>query len=324
MKRTEILLALLLLVLPGCTAQENTRHCTIAFYNVENLFDTIDDPATMDDEFTPTGRYRYTDKVYRQKLHNIATVIGKLDAALVGLAEIENNTVLKDLAAQPELKKHSYQYAWYNSPDPRGIDVALLYNPAHFKVIHTEAIPVRMKGMATRDVLYVQGILDGDTVHVHVNHWPSRGEGLQESIPKRRAAAMVTEKNVRGILAANPQAKIIIMGDMNDNPDDESISKVLGAKNDKNARLYNPWAIYYKQGKGTSVYNRKWDHFDQVIISKAFMNGDGWQYEKAEIFDAAFIRNKGYEDAYPLRSFKGYHWNNGYSDHLPVVLHLRR
>ncbi|HEY9177077.1 MAG TPA: endonuclease/exonuclease/phosphatase, partial [Flavipsychrobacter sp.] len=211
MKGTEILLALLLLALPGCTAQENTRHCAVAFYNVENLFDTVDDPATMDDEFTPTGRYRYTDKVYRQKLHNIATVIGELNAALVGLAEIENSTVLKDLAAQPELKKYNYKYAWYNSPDPRGIDVALLYEPARFKVIYTKAIPVRMKGMATRDILYVKGILDGDTVHVHVNHWPSRGEGMAESAPKRRAAAMVAEENVRGILAGNPRAKIIIM-----------------------------------------------------------------------------------------------------------------
>lgn len=323
MKRIEILLALLL-TLTSCAAQEDQQHCAVAFYNVENLFDTVDDPATMDDEFTPTGRYRYTDKVYRQKLHNIATVIGELDAVLVGLAEIENNTVLKDLTAQPELKKYNYKYAWYNSPDPRGIDVALLYDPAHFMVLHTEAVPVRMKGLVTRDVLYVQGILDGDTVHVHVNHWPSRGEGMQESIPKRRAAAIIVEKNIRSILAANPKAKIIVMGDLNDNPGDESISEVLGAKNDRNAQLYNPWLGLHHSGKGTSVYNRKWDHFDQVIISKAFQAGDGWHYEKAEIFDAAFIRNKGFEDAYPLRSFKGYHWNNGYSDHLPVVLHLRR
>lgn len=323
MRRIEILLALLL-TLTSCAAQEDRQHCAVAFYNVENLFDTVDDPATMDDEFTPTGRYRYTDKVYRQKLHNIATVIGELDATLVGLAEIENNTVLKDLVVQPELKKHSYKYAWHNSPDPRGIDVALLYDPAHFKVLYTEAIPVRMKGLATRDILYVKGILDGDTVHVHVNHWPSRGEGLKESIPKRRAAAIITEKNIRSILAANPKAKIIIMGDMNDNPGDESISQVLGAKNDKNAKLYNPWMALHQSGKGTSVYNRKWDHFDQVIISRAFLQGGGWQYDKAEIFDAAFIRNKGFEDAYPLRSFKGYHWNNGYSDHLPVVLHLHR
>ena len=321
MRKIEILL-ILLLTLTSCAAQEDRKHCAVAFYNVENLFDTVDDPATMDDEFTPTGRYRYTDKVYKQKLHNIATVIGELDAVLVGLAEIENNTVLKDLVAQPELKKHGYKYAWYNSPDPRGIDVALLYDPAHFKVLHTKAIPVRMKGLVTRDVLYVKGILDGDTIHVHVNHWPSRGEGLKESIPKRRAAAIITEKNVRGILLAIPKEKIIVLGDMNDNPDDESISKVLGAKNDKNAKLYNPWMTLHQSGKGTSVYNRKWDHFDQVIISKAFLGGAGWRYERAEIFDAAFIRNKGFEDAYPLRSFKGYHWNNGYSDHLPVILHL--
>lgn len=323
MKRVEILLVLMLL-LTACTAQEEKQRCAVAFYNVENLFDTVDDPATMDDEFTPEGRYRYTDKVYQHKLHNIATVIRELDAVLVGLAEIENSTVLKDLVARPQLKKHNYGYIQYDSPDPRGIDVALLYNPEYFKVIRSEAIPVTMKGMATRDVLYVKGVLDGDTVHIHVVHWPSRSERLKESIPKRRAAAIVTEKSVRGILAANPKAKIIVMGDMNDNPDDESVSKVLGAKNDKNARLYNPWTVYYKEGKGTTVYHRQWDHFDQVILSRAFLDGEGWRYEKAEIFDAAFIRNQGFEDAYPLRSFKGYHWNSGYSDHLPVILHLRR
>lgn len=320
----KLLLPFLLLALGGCYAQEKQTRCAIAFYNVENLFDTVDDPRKQDDEFTPRGAYRYTDKVYQQKLHNIATVISKLDAVLVGLAEVENNTVLKDLANQAPLSGRKYKYVWYDSPDPRGIDVALLYDATRFKVLSSEAIPIQMKGLATRDVLYVKGILDGDTLHVHVNHWPSRSEGLKESMHKRRAAAITNEKNIRRILAANPNGKIIIMGDMNDNPDDESISNILGAKNDKNAKLYNPWYTLHKSGKGTSVYNRKWDHFDQVIVSHGLVNGKGWHFDKAEIYDADFIRNKGFEDAYPLRSFKGYHWNNGYSDHLPVILHLRK
>jgi len=326
MNKIKFPLIILMFALCSCAAQdEQKQQCNVAFYNVENLFDTVDDPQKNDDEFTPKGGYRYTDKVYRQKLHNIATVIGELDAVIVGLAEIENSTVLDDLTTQPELKKHHYKYAWFDSPDPRGIDVALLYDPTRFKVLHKEAIPIRMKGLATRDVLYVKGILDGDTVHVQVNHWPSRGEGMKESIPKRRVAAIVNEKNIRRILAANPDAKIMVMGDMNDNPDDESISKVLGAKNDKNAKLYNPWTTYYDQGKGTSVYHRQWDHFDQIIISSSWMNHTGgWQFEKAEIFDADFIRNTKYEDAYPLRSFKGKNWVNGYSDHLPVYIQLSR
>lgn len=315
---------ILLFVLTSCTAQDNKKTCAVAFYNVENLFDTEDDPATNDEEFTPKGAYRYTKKVYEQKLHNIATVINQLDAAIVGLAEIENATVLRDLIAQPELGNDNYEYVWYNSPDPRGIDVALLYNPALFKPLRTKAVPVRMKGMATRDVLLVSGVLQGDTVHVLVNHWPSRGEGLQESTPKRMAAAKVNRTITDSLSQRNRNAKIIIMGDMNDNPKDESITNVLGAKADKTGQLYNPWTAIHNSGKGTSVYHRKWDHFDQVIISTAFTKKSGWYYDKAEIFDEDFILNKGFEDAYPLRSFKGKNWNNGYSDHLPVILHLRK
>lgn len=303
-------------------AQKN--NCAIAFYNVENLFDTKDDPSTNDEEFTPGGAYRYTDKIYRQKLHNIATVIDKLDAVLVGLAEIENSTVLNGLIRQPELNSDNYRYAWHNSHDPRGIDVALLYNPNSFKLLHSKAIQLNMKGVATRDILYVTGILSGDTVHVLVNHWPSRGEGLQESKPKRNAMAQLNKRVVDSLQRRNKNAKIIIMGDLNDNPSDESVANTLGAKTDKSAQLYNPWAAVHKTGKGTSVFKRHWDHFDQVIISTSFTRKGGWQYDRADIFDEAFILNKGFEDAYPLRSFKGKYWNNGYSDHLPVILYLRK
>lgn len=318
------ILLILLLSVCGCTAQEKGRTQAIAFYNVENLFDTQDDPATNDDEFTPRGAYRYTEKIYKQKLHNIATVIDKLNASVVGLAEIENSTVLDDLVRQPELATDNYKYAWYNSPDPRGIDVALLYNPKVFKLLQSKKLPIVMKGVATRDVLLVSGVLAGDTVHILVNHWPSRGEGLQESEPKRMAAAQVNKRVVDSLTRINKDAKIIIMGDLNDNPADASISKVLGAKADKAGTLYNPWAAIHKSGKGTSVYHKKWDHFDQVIISSSLTKKSGWYFDKAQIFDEDFIRNKGFEDAYPLRSFKGKNWNNGYSDHLPVILYLKK
>lgn len=324
MYKSKVSLIALLFTFNICSAQENKKKCSIAFYNVENLFDTVDDPNTADEEFTPKGAYRYTEKVYAQKLHNIATVINKLNAVIVGLAEIENSTVLKDLVAQPELKKHNYKFAWYDSPDPRGIDVALLYNSEHFKLLQSKIYPVRMRGLRTRDVLHVSGVLQGDTVQILVNHWPSRGEGLQESIPKRLAAAQVNKKIVDSLLSKNSRNKIIIMGDMNDNPTDENITKVLGAGSAKTNTLYNPWADIYRSGKGTSVFHKKWDHFDQVIISSAWLKNSSWHFENAEIFDEDFVRNTKYADAYPFRSFNGKNWNNGYSDHLPVILHLSK
>lgn len=314
----------LILLIYSCTAQEKENNCAIAFYNVENLFDTKDDPKTADEEFTPKGAYRYTEKVYEQKLHNIATVIERLDAVIVGLAEVENSEVLDKLVAQPELQSGNYKYVWFNSPDPRGIDVALLYRQGSFKVLQSAPLAVKMKGMATRDVLYVQGVLSGDTVHLLVNHWPSRGEGMKESEPKRIAAAKLNRRVVDSLLLKDAHAQIIIMGDMNDNPDNTSIATVLGAGADKAGKLYNPCYQAYKTGRGTSVYHKQWDHFDQVIISAGLLKKQGWYYNRAQIYDADFIRNKGYEDAYPLRSFKGKNWNNGYSDHLPVLLHLKK
>lgn len=325
MNKLKTISAVLMFALSSCTAQDKSTTCNVAFYNVENLFDTVDDPNTNDDEFTPKGAYRYTDKVYQQKLHNIATVLSKLDATIIGLAEIENNTVLKDLITEPELKSYNYKYAWYDSPDPRGIDVALLYDASNFRLITSYALPVKRKGLATRDVLYVCGVLKGDTVHVLVNHWPSRREGIKESAPKRMAAAQVNRRKVDSLLSKNSKSKIIIMGDMNDNPDDDAITNTLGAKSNKSVPLSNPWLSGYQSGKGTSVYHKNWDHFDQILISKAWTsNNSGWHFKKAEIFDADFIRNTKYEDAYPLRSFKGKNWVNGYSDHLPIYIQLSK
>lgn len=333
-----IFILILTTTLFSCTAQQTGKqYCAVAFYNTENLFDTIDDPDTYDEDFTPGGTYRYTAKVYQQKLHNIATVIQKLGTdktpggvSLIGLAEIENMSVLKDLTAQNELKKRNYKYISYNSPDARGIDVALLYQPKQFKPLKSAPYAVKNNGYEfTRDVLYVCGILNGDTIHILVNHWPSRREGIAKSAPKRAAAAMVNKHIVDSLMRRNINARIIIMGDMNDNPRDESISKVLHAYGNKDIEklgfLYNPWQLIHKPGTGTSVYHREWDLFDQVIISDCWLHCKGWQYASADIFDEAFIRNdyKG-ADAYPKRSFKGNRWANGYSDHLPVVIYFSK
>lgn len=319
---------LLLITIYSCDAQNksSTNKTVVAFYNVENLFDTKDDPKTWDDDFTPKGSYRYTDKIYNQKLHNIAKVINEINPTIMGLAEVENNTVLKDLLNQPEIN-NQYKYVWFNSPDPRGIDVALLYNSSKFKVIASHNYPVVYTGMKTRDVLYVCGEMNGETVHILVNHWPSRREGERESEPKRIAAAKVNKRIVDSLFKKDANSKIFIMGDMNDNPDNNSIAKALGASpalKTKKGYLYNPWAAIYKSGKGTSVYHNQWDHFDQLIISGAVVDGKGLHYKSADIFDEDFIRNTKYEDAYPLRSFKGNNWANGYSDHFPIVMYLQQ
>ncbi|OSZ82037.1 hypothetical protein CAP35_01840 [Chitinophagaceae bacterium IBVUCB1] len=305
----------------------------VVFYNLENLFDTVNDPLTDDDEFTPTGNYRYTDKIYKQKLRNMAYALQRAGtdkspkgASIIGLAEVENNTVLNALIAQPELKARGYKYVWYNSTDPRGIDVAILYNPAHFKVIASRQLNVR-KG--AREPLYVKGVLAGDTLHILVNHWPSRKDGADETEHKRKEMAAANRKLIDEIRRINSNAKIVLMGDLNDNPDNESLTQVLGATanqdNVGNNTLFNPFAAMYASGKGTAVFQRRWDLFDQIVLTAGFVKNKGLQYAGAEIYDRPFLRQEtGKFRNYPFRSFRGTYWNNGYSDHFPVIVYLKK
>jgi endonuclease/exonuclease/phosphatase family metal-dependent hydrolase len=325
--------------LTGCAQKAQDNDITIAFYNCENFFDTVHDPAKNDEEFTPEGKYHYTQKIYEQKLHNIATVIqnmpGQDGPALVGMAEVENTTVLHDLTQQPEIAKHGYKYEWFQGPDPRGINVAMIYNPAQFRVLKAEPLHVDLTGVSgksiTRDVLHVYGILNGDTVHVFVNHWPSRLGGEEESGPKRAIAAKVNKDAIDAIMKNDPNAKAIVMGDLNDNPTDNSVVNVLGAKANKNdvapTGLYDPFTEIYNSCTGTEEYRHSWNLFDQVIISGSFLQNKNHKlhYDKAEIFKPDFIidKYKGHEGE-PKRSFVGTHWINGYSDHFPVILYLAR
>ena len=325
----------------GCAQKPGTdgHDVTIAFYNCENFFDTVDNPAKEDEEFTPEGKFHYTQKVYEQKVHNIATVIQSMDGndgpAIIGLAEIENNTVLNDLVNAPEIARRKYKFEWFDGPDPRGINVAMLYNPKYFRVLRSEPLHVDLTGVQgkviTRDVLHVYGILDGDTIDVFVNHWPSRIGGEEESGPKRAITAMVVKDAIASVMSKKPASKVIVMGDLNDNPDDKSVHEVLGAKYTQNevpvSGLYDPWEDIYKTGIGTEEYQHSWNLFDQIIISGAFLKNGNHKlhYNKAEIFKPDFIIDhyKGHEGE-PHRSFVGTHWINGYSDHFPVLLYLER
>ncbi len=307
----------------------------IAFYNVENFFDTLDNPHKIDNDFTPEGKYHYGQRVYEQKLHNIATVVQSMDngksPAIIGLAEVENATVLRDLARQPELRRSAYKYVWYDGPDIRGINVALMYNPDYFHMLGSQPLNVDLssiqKRSLTRDVLYVRGVLAGDTVHILVNHWPSRRGGVAKSNPKRAIAARVNKAVVDGILEQNPNARIIVMGDFNDNPDDPSLTKVLQSSGkvpaSRSHKLYNPFAKLYSDGLGTEVYRHVWNLFDQIIISSGMLQTDSkLKFESANIYKPKFIQEtyKGHVGE-PHRSFKGSHWIKGYSDHYPVVIY---
>lgn len=325
--------------LTSCLQHGNEHSITVAFYNCENFFDPADNPAKEDEDFTPNGKFHYTQKIYEQKLHNIATVIQSMDGAdgpaIIGLAEVENSTVLNDLVRQPEIARRNYKYEWYEGPDPRGINVAMLYNPGHFRLLHSEPLHVDLSAIGdisvTRDVLHVLGILEGDTVHVFINHWPSRRGGEDESGPKRAIAAKVNKDAITKLMQQNSNTKIILMGDLNDNPTDNSVAGILGAKGDQKqvslSELFDPWASIYQSGNGTEYFQHNWNLFDQIIISGALLNSSNHKlcYKQAQIFKPEFITDhyKGHEGE-PRRSFVGTHWINGYSDHFPVMMYFSR
>lgn len=313
----------------------------IAFYNLENFYDTEDDPKTRDEDFTPNGAYHYTEKIYHKKLHNLATVIAQLGTdvtpdgpAIIGHAEVENAKVLQDLVDQPEIANRKYRFVQFNSPDARGIDCALLYNPKYFTVIHAEALYTNIKaygekGGKTRDVLHVTGLLNGDTTHVFVNHWPSRRGGEAASAPLRAIAAGVSKKIIDSLMKLNPETKVILMGDLNDDPNNASVTKVLGAKSNRNkmgiSDLYNPFTAFFNQGIGTLGYNDAWNLFDQIMLSGSYLkgSGQGWKFYKAEVFNKEFLKNSfGQYKGYPHRSFSGTTWIDGYSDHFPTLVYL--
>lgn len=339
-----VLLFSVFITVPGFSQSNKKNEYKVAcvgFYNLENLFDTVDDTTINDSEFLPTGTKLYTEEVYKDKLKNLSTVISQLGkeetpdgVAILGVAEIENKKVLEDLVAQPLLKDRNYKIVHYNSPDIRGIDVGLLYNPVYFKVVESGSLNVPLRNSdgtpyATRDILWVYGLFNGEPLHVFVNHWPSRRGGEEASAPGRALAAGVAKAKIDSINKAYPNARIMLMGDLNDDPLSPSITNVLNATNDlekvKKGQLYNPWTDYYKKGIGTLAYNDAWNLFDQVIISNAFMNKDqnGFFFQKAVIYNKPFMLQKsGRYKGYPFRTYDFDNYMSGYSDHFPVYVVL--
>jgi hypothetical protein len=307
------------------------------FYNVENLFDTQNDPEKDDDEFLPEGSRHWTGTRFFQKINHISQVIMAAGEdnfpTVVGLCEIENQSVLESLLFRTQLGKLGYQIIHKESPDKRGIDVALLYRKTLFKPIIYEAIPVKNPNdnqFKTRDILYVKGIMRTDTIHFFINHWPSKSGGIGATKPLRALAASTLRVKTDSLLNLNKQSNIVIMGDFNDSPSDVSIKEVLGAKSPdeiiNSNSLYNLALPLAKKGKGTNKYNGKWSLIDQIIVSGNLINVGKLKPSAGsfQIFSPDFLleNDEANLGKKPFRTYSGFKYNGGFSDHLPVLIDL--
>jgi len=317
---------------------------TIAFYNVENLFDTINNPKTFDDDRTPKGKDKYTSKVYWDKIEKLSRVLSEIGSketntspVVLGICEVENKKVVEDLIASEKLKQKHYGIVHYDSPDERGIDVALLYQKRYFKPISHKVHPLFIykndgKRDYTRDQLVVTGLLDEELIHIIVNHWPSRSGGEARSRPFRMAAAEVNKKIIDSLQQIDEEAKIITMGDLNDDPDSPSVEKVLNAQEKKAnvtpiTGLYNPMADMHRRGLNTLAYRDNLNLFDQIIFTQPFLEKDysSYRFYKAGIYNKKYlITAKGQFKGYPFRSYNYNSYQGGFSDHFPVYIYLIR
>ncbi len=341
MKHFILASATLLVSLALWAQPKQYKVAAIGFYNLENLFDTINNPLTNDEDFLPNGSYRYNTAIYIEKQSNMARVIADMGTeltpdglAILGVAEVENRDVLEDLVKQKSIKDRNYQIVHFDSPDPRGIDVALLYQSKYYTVLGAKTIPMTAyeeggTARGTRDILLVSGLLDGDPVHVLVNHWPSRRGGEAATRPLRNAAALICKNVADSITMADPKAKILIMGDLNDDPVSPSVRQVLNAKADKKdapeGGFFNPFYEFYKKGIGTLAYQDSWNLFDQIILSQSLVNSriGGYQFYQAKVFNAPYLfQNTGHFKGYPHRTYSGNTYIGGYSDHFPTFVYL--
>lgn len=341
MQKLRLLLAILTaaFLFSACPAQNSLLKSspngfTIAFYNVENLFDTIPDPSINDLEYLPDSKVPWTSERYHTKLNNISRVIAAMDTLdfphLIGLSEVENKAVLNDLVSNDLLTLADYSIVHIEGNDPRGIEVAMLYRNKYFKVLHSEAIQVESPDdRPVRHLLYIKGInANSDTLHVFVNHWTSRFSGSEQTIAARIASAQKLRSVVDSLLLLQPMANIIIGGDFNDNPDDASLFVHLIALAPDDAirpgNLYNlamePWLL----GEGT-LFFRSWDFFDQIIVSSALLYGGPLRAGAIEVIKRPWMLFTPPQGgvARPNRTASGSRYFGGYSDHLPVMIRLK-
>jgi hypothetical protein len=333
---------LFLVISSAVFAQEKKEFkvACIAFYNLENLFDTINTPGIDDFEFTPDGPNRWNSPKYWEKLNNLARVISEIGTdytphgpAILGVCEIENETVLEDLAKQKAIASRNYKVVHHYGPDRRGVDVALMYQPEYFKVTNSISYRLTIPGrdnFFTRDQLMVSGELHGELIHVIVNHWPSRSGGESKSRPLRNAAADLSRYIIDSLQRIDPNAKIILMGDLNDNPDNASVIKHLRARPEikkmkDDSDLYNPFYSLYKKGIGTLAWRDTWSLFDMIIVSKPLVETDysSYRFYRAHVFNKKFLQQEsGRFKGYPFRTYAGGQYLGGFSDHFPTYVIL--
>ena len=308
-------------------SEKKVNQYSVAFYNLENLFDIKDDPRKLDDDFTENSERKWNKKRFRNKIRKLGQAIhqiGQNDIShppvLVGVAEVENKFVLRKLIDSEALKDKNYGIVHFDSPDERGIDTALIYRKEFFKILEKKAVNLHIKNEYgerdyTRDILHVKGLLETEEVHILVNHWPSRRAGAEETSYKRVAAAKKNKEVVAEIIKEDPSAKIIIMGDFNDDPQSESIRKLVGFD------LYNPMELLHTKYAGSARYRGSWNLFDQIILSNNFLqqHGNSFRFKEAKIFNSKSLTEfKGRNKGNPFRTFLGRKYNGGISDHFPV------
>jgi len=346
MKKIRTIFVLALVALGAAAmAQTNAGRYTVVFYNQENLFDTIKSPGVDDEEFTPTGAKQWNSARYWKKIDNMTEVFYRIAAeqkaypAVIGLAEVENRNVIEDLVGNKKLLKANYQIVHYQSPDKRGVSTALLYRPDQFKLEGSEPIRFTLPNQPdfrSRDVLMVWGRIEGELFYFFVNHWPSRLGGQKASEYKRQAAATLVRNAVDSVYKLHPDVKVVIMGDLNDDPVDPSMTISLGAKgNPKDVGpgdLFNPFYEMFKKGFGTLAYQDTWNLFDNMIVNYNLLNSPQGQLRLQKtgkfygnIFNRSFLtQTSGQYKGYPLRTFVGNTFQEGYSDHFPVYLIIGR
>lgn len=345
-KQSKIILVFFLLFSHfSMTSQEMKQYQirTIAFYNIENLFDTENDPFTFDDDRTPEGKDAWTPEKYNDKVKNIARVLSEIGTetaqippAIIGLCELENRNVIEDLINHEYLLNANYGIVHYDSPDRRGIDVALIYQKNLFTPINSHSRRLLIydledpsKRVYTRDQLVVSGIFEGEKMHFIVNHWPSRSGGEARSSYKRERAAWLNKQIIDSLYYIDPYSKIITMGDFNDDPTNKSLKKGLQTKGHQSKtnfqELFNPMESMHKKGIGTLAYRDSWNLFDQIILSQSFLEQDytGFNFYKAGIYNKNYlITPSGQFRGYPFRSYDYGGYTGGFSDHFPVYVYL--